>query len=56
VENSEQLAEKIFYLLESAEARKRIGRAARESVKENFLFPRFVLDHLKLYKSVIMKK
>ena len=46
----EELAKKIIFLLGHSESRKKIGKAARQSVLKKFLFPRFVLDHLKLYK------
>jgi len=50
--NSEHLARKIVYLLSHPKRRKELGEAARKTVRQNFLFPRLVLDHLKLYHSV----
>ena len=52
-ENPEGLAKCIINLLEHPEKRKRMGKAAKASVAKNFLLPRLLLDHLKLYKSVL---
>ncbi len=55
VKNSTKLAERIVELLDDAKKRKAIGRAARATVSQNFLLPRLVLDHLKIYKSLTQK-
>ena len=49
----EDLAEKISLLLSHNRKRKQLGRAARKTVLKNFLFPRLVLNHLKLYRSCL---
>lgn len=51
--NSRELARHIDYLLSHGAERKRIGKAARESVRKNFLMPRLLLDHLMVYNKVI---
>jgi len=53
--NSEELAKRVIYLLKNHKKRNKLGKAAKKSVAKNFLFPRLVLDHLKLYKAVIKK-
>lgn len=55
VKNSEELAQKIVFLLSRPEKRKTLGNAAKRTVLRNFLFPRLILDHLKLYRSCINK-
>jgi len=52
-ENPEELVKCIITLLEHPEKRKRMGKLAKASVTKNFLLPRLLLDHLKLYKSVL---
>ncbi|QQG42510.1 MAG: glycosyltransferase [Candidatus Giovannonibacteria bacterium] len=49
----EDLAEKIVFLLSHPEKRKMLGEYARKTVLKKFLFPRLVLDHLKLYQSCL---
>lgn len=56
VKSSEELAEKIFYLLKHPGKKKIMGVRARKTVMEKFLFPRLVLDHLKLYKDCLENK
>lgn len=53
VENAEQLAERIRYVLSHEKEVSEIGRAARESVRKNFLMPRLLLDHLHLYQKAL---
>lgn len=53
VKSSEEMAQKIIFLLSHPTERKRLGNSARKTVLENFLFPRLVLDHLKLYRSCL---
>ena len=50
---SEELAEKIVFLLKDPKVAEVMGKNAKESVRKNFLFPRLVLDHLKLYESAL---
>lgn len=49
----EELAEKIVFLLKNPKVTEVMGKNAKESVRKNFLFPRLVLDHLKLYEKVL---
>jgi len=49
----EELAEKIVFLLKNPKVAEVMGKNAKESVRKNFLFPRLILDHLKLYESVL---
>ena len=49
----EDLAEKIVFLLSHPKKRKLFGENARKAVFKKFLFPRLVLDHLKLYRSCV---
>ncbi|MBI4122860.1 MAG: glycosyltransferase [Parcubacteria group bacterium] len=53
VKTPEELAQKIVLLLSNPKRRKLLGEAARKTVFEKFLFPRLVLDHLKLYRSCL---
>src|SRR5205814_1156754 len=51
VETVEQTAERIVQLLQAPVLRKKIGAAARESVRENFLLSRLVDDWIDLLGS-----
>jgi len=53
VKTPEELAEKIVFLLKNPKVAEAMGSNAKESVRKNFLFPRLVLDHLKLYESAL---
>ncbi len=53
VENSEELAQKIIFFLSYPEKRKLFGESGKKTVLKNFLFPRLVSDHLKLYRSCL---
>jgi len=53
VKTPEELAQKITFLLSNPKKKKLLGEAARKTVFEKFLFPRLVLDHLKLYRSCL---
>ena len=50
VKNPDELAQKILFLLSHPKKKKKMGSEAKKTVRERFLFPRLVLDHLKLYK------
>ena len=50
--NAQELASRMDYLLVHPKERVRIGKAAKESVRKNFLLPRLVLDHLKIYNEI----
>lgn len=53
VKSSEEMAQKITFLLSHPAEKRMMGELAKKSVMENFLFPRLVLDHLKLYRSCV---
>ncbi|MCH7604842.1 glycosyltransferase [Patescibacteria group bacterium] len=53
VKNSKELARRLDYLLSHPGKRKTIGRAAKQSVAENFLMTRLLRDHLQLYKKLL---
>jgi len=49
VESVEECAEKALYLLQHPEESARMGKRAREHVRENFLITRHLRDYLKLF-------
>mgnify|MGYP006288125121 FL=1 len=53
VESPEEAAKYLVKLLQDKKLTKKIGQAAHESVRKNFLFSRYILDNLKSYKSLI---
>jgi len=53
VKSPEEMAQKIIFLLSHPAERNIMGSSARKTVLENFLFPRLVSDHLKLYRSCL---
>ncbi|MDP3948812.1 MAG: glycosyltransferase [bacterium] len=53
VKSPEEMAQRIIFLLSHPAKRNLMGRLARKTVLENFLFPRLVSDHLKLYRSCL---
>jgi len=53
VKSAEELAQRIIFLLKNPKKRNELGKAARKTVFKNFLFPRLVSDHLKLYRSCL---
>ncbi len=53
--NSEELAQRALFLLANYKKKKKMGEEARKTVFRKFLFPRFILDHLKLYRSCLIK-
>jgi len=53
VDNIEDCAEKIVYLLQNPSERKRVGELGRETVREKFLLPRLARDELRLIKSLL---
>jgi|SRR3989344_7457777 len=52
-ENPDELAQKMIFLLSHPKKKKKMGNEAKKTVQKKFLFPRLVLDHLKLYKSCL---
>lgn len=55
VKTPEDLAKNIILLLRHPKKRRLLGEKARKTVMKNFLFPRLVLDHLKLYQSCLKR-
>jgi trehalose synthase len=53
VESTEGCAEHIVRLLTDDHLAKDIGAAARRSVRERFLVPRLMSDHLQLYRKLV---
>ncbi len=53
VSSAEEAAKAIIKLVKDERMRDRLGRAARETVRRRFLMPRFVLDNIKLYRSIL---
>lgn len=54
VESSEAMAQKIVFLFSHPRKEKLMGKSARKTVLEYFLFPRLVSDHLQLYRSCLI--
>lgn len=52
----EDCAARIITLLRNPDLAKRMGQAARESVRHQFLLPRLLKDHLSLYTSLVARK
>jgi trehalose synthase len=55
VNNVEECARKIVYLLQNPAVSKRLGEVGRETVRRNFLFPRLIRDELRLIKKLVSK-
>jgi trehalose synthase len=55
VDNIEQCAEKIVYLLQNPQQRERLGQKGHEVVTHHFLTPRLVRDELTLIKELLDK-
>ena len=51
--NSQELANRIDYLFSNPDVGKKLGRTAKESVRNNFLMPRLVLDYVNVYNKLI---
>jgi len=56
VTNPEDCAARIITLLKDPDLARRMGQAGRESVRQNFLMPRLLRDHLRLYASLVAEK
>ena len=52
VSSSQEIARAIKQLIQDKNLRERLGKAARESVRRQFLLPRFILDNIKLYDEI----
>jgi len=55
VTTASQCAEKIVWLLDNPEKAKKMGALGHETVKERFLMPRLLLDHLNLYSELLFR-
>lgn len=53
VNSPEEAAKAIVRLIKNEKLRNRLGKAARRSVKNRFLIPKFVLENIKIYSSLI---
>lgn len=53
VKSPEETAKKIIKIIEDKKLRRKIGRKARESVRENFLMPRLLRDYLSLFREIM---
>jgi len=52
VSSPEEAAQKTVKLIKNQELREKLGRKAKESVKEKFLIPRLLRDYLRLFKEL----
>ena len=55
VNTSQQAAQRIVQLIENPDLAKKLGQAAKKTVREKFLMPRLLKDHLNLYKKLVNK-
>jgi len=53
VNNIEECAEKIVYLLKNAKAARELGAVGKENIRKNFLTPRLIMDELTLIKKLV---
>lgn len=53
---AEDCAARVVTLLENPDIARRMGQASKESVRQNFLMPRLLRDHLKLYASLVQEE
>jgi trehalose synthase len=53
VSNAEDCAARIVTLLENPDLARGMGQAGKEFVRQNFLIPRLLRDHLRLYTSLV---
>ena len=53
VSDSQEAAQRIMELIANPDLKEKLGRAARETVKEKFLMPRLLKDYLKLFKRLV---
>ena len=56
VSSPEEAGRAVVRLLKNKKLRDKLGKAARKSVKQKFLIPRFLLDNLKIYLQIVHKK
>ena len=53
VSSPEEAAKRIVQLIKNPKLAKKLGKAAKERVRENFLMPRLLKDYLKIFKELI---
>lgn len=53
VNSVEECAERVLWLLQHPEERKRMGKAARKRVREHFLVTRLLADYLRLFRTMM---
>jgi len=51
--NPQELAKKIIRLIKNPQLAEKLGKTAKETVKEKFLIPRLLRDHLKVFKELV---
>jgi len=51
--NPQELAKRIVQLIKNPKLAEKLGKAAKETVREKFLMPRLLRDYLKIFKEVI---
>lgn len=53
VDSEEEFTEKLVFLLEHPRMGRELGSSGRERIREHFLFPRLLLDELRLMRSLL---
>jgi trehalose synthase len=53
VDSEDEFSEKVIFLLRHPRAGRDLGSSGRERIRESFLFPRLLLDELKLLRSLL---
>jgi trehalose synthase len=53
VSNPKEAAKRIVQLIKNPQLAKKLGKTAKETVREKFLIPRLLRDYLKLFKELI---
>ena len=56
VTTAKETADRIIQLLEDDKLTKRMGAKGKETVRQKFLLPRLLHDHLKIYKELLIDK
>ena len=51
--NPQELAKRIVQLIKNPQLAGKLGKVARETVKEKFLMPRLLRNYLKVFKEVV---
>ena len=55
IKTSEELSQKITFFVKNPSNARKMGKEAKKTVYDNFLMPRLILDHLKVYKASLDK-